>query len=182
MMKKSKIIGFLLILFSLSIPLFSFTIEKTKMRVEEKEIEKKISQKEKYFAILEIPKLNLKKELYPKNDSRNQVDISILVHEASVFPNENNKNSKIILAGHSGNGKNAYFKNLYKLKEQDRVKIYTNGYLYEYEIKEIERQEKTGELYIKEEKGHTLILITCTYQDKKTQTIYYAKLKNKAKI
>ena len=51
-----------------------------------------------------------------------------------------------------------------------------------YEIKEIETQPKTGTLALKRISDHMLTLITCTKNNKNTQTIYYADLKNKEKI
>ena len=51
---------------------------------------------------------------------------------------------------------------------------------YMYEILEIEYQPKTGTLLLKN--NYNLKLVTCTYKNKKTQTIYYANLKNMTKI
>ena len=52
----------------------------------------------------------------------------------------------------------------------------------EYEIIDIEYQNKTGILYLKEENEDMITLITCTKNDSTTQTIYYGILKNKEKI
>lgn len=170
-------ISAILIILSLLLYFNSFTIEKNieKKAKQQEEIilTEKIVQERDYFAILEIPKIAVKKELYKTNDERNDVNHNVYVHPLSKFPNNNHGN--FILAAHSGNGKNAYFKDLYKLEINDEVKIYYQNKVYTYQIEEIEYQRKTGELYIKES---NLILITCTKNNKKTQTIYYAKLKN----
>ena len=151
---------------------------------EEKQDQKIISEKlsnKTYYAILDIPKINLKKELYPLNDPQNNVNKTLYVLKESLFPKSDTK-SNIIIAGHSGNGKNAYFKNLYKLNIADLIKIYYQNILYSYQIKEIEYQNKVGTLYLKEDYSDMLTLITCTKGNKKTQTIYYAELINTEKM
>lgn len=170
MLKLNKLIGISLIVVSIIVPLSYFTLSQLKDKKEERVLVQKIANKENYFAIIEIPKLNLKKELYHKSDKKNDVNKNILVHESSEFP------KKIILASHSGNGSHAYFKNLYKLKVQDTINIYYQNKIYEYQINEIENQSKTGELYLKESNSENLVLITCTKNNNKEQTIYYSKL------
>ena len=71
------------------------------------------------FGILEIPKINLKQPIYPKDDPKNQVDKNITLLEEDVT--QNVPNPVIILASHSGNGPYAYFKNLTSLKEGDAI-------------------------------------------------------------
>lgn len=175
MFKKSKkfslLISFLLIFIGLIIPLSSFSINKVKEYQEEKILVNKINKNQNYYAIIDIPKIGFKKELYKINDPRNNVNKNILVHKNSIFP------SNIILASHSGNSSHAYFKNLFKLKIKDKVKIYYENKIYEYEINEIEEQNKTGKLYLKEDLNERLILITC-HKNNKTQVIYYSNLKS----
>lgn len=146
------------------------------LKKEENEIQDKIYQTNSYFSILEIPKISLKKELYDVSDKRNDVNQNILVHSESIFPGENK--SFVILAAHSGNGAHAYFKNLYQLERFDEIKLYYQNKIYIYEIVEIEKQAKTGTLLLKQNKKDMLLLITCTYHDSKSQTIYYAVSKN----
>lgn len=134
-------------------------------------IEEKELVKNNYFALLEIPQINLKKELYNINDKKNDVNKNIYVHPTSIFPNN------IILAGHSGNTKYSYFNNLKKLKTNDIIKIYYENKIYEYKIKRVEEQNKTGTLYLKEDKAERLILITCHLKHN-TQMIYYSYLAN----
>ena len=128
-----------------------------------------------YFAILEIESIALKRELYEINSKENNVNKNILVHKKSIFPGQ--EVSHIILAAHSGNGSNAYFKDLYKLNLKDEIKLYYDNYSWTYEIEDIEYQEKTGILYLKEENRDMITLITCTKNDSDTQTIYYGALK-----
>ena len=158
----------------LSIPLGYKGLDIAQVVINEKKVTEKLAQNN-YYAILEIPLINLKKELYPQSSSNNNVNKNVYVHPESIFPNNSNS-SNIILASHSGNGLNAYFKNLYKLQIGNKVLIYYHDNLYTYEIKEIEYQAKTGSLYLKKEYDNMLTLITCTKNNHETQTIYYASL------
>lgn len=170
--KKYKIISLLVLIVILLIPIFNSNIKEINKNKEEKLLVQKITNKEEYYAILEIPKINLKKEIYSICDKRNNVEKNILVHENSNFP------KNIILASHSGNRSNAYFKDLYKLKIKDDITIYYQNKVYKYIIEEIEEQNKTGNLYLKEDLSERIILITCTKNNNKTQMIYYGKLKS----
>ena len=177
---KFKIFTVIIIFISVALFLFSFSMNIITECIYEMNLENKIISNDTYFAILEIPKIDLKRELYDMNDNKNNVNDNILVHKNSIFP-DNNK-SNIILAGHSGNGNNAYFRYLYKLRKGDAIKLYFNNLVYEYEISEIEYQEKTGNLFLKQDFENMITLITCTYNNKKTQTIYYAFMKNNENI
>ena len=179
MIRKIKVIGLILIGLAILVPLSSFVIYKTKL-YQEQIILEELMTTEEYFAILEITKINLKKQLYPISSTNNQVDKNIFVHNMSVFPDE--EESHLILAAHSGWGRNAYFAQLYKLDIGDEVNLYYNGYLWVYAIVEIEYQEKTGILYLKEDYKQMITLITCTKDDQTKQTIYYGVLKDQQKL
>jgi len=168
-------IGVFLIIVSIVISLYTFVKFKINQNNYEVAVNNKLLNND-YYAIIEIPKINLKREIYEIKNINNNVDSNILVHKNSIFPGK--AKSNVILAAHSGNGKNAYFKNLYKLKTNDTIYLYFNSFKYEYEIQEIEYQNKTGSLYIKEGFDNMITLITCTYNNQNTQTIYYGKLKN----
>ncbi len=140
------------------------------------EINEKIENKN-YLAILEIPTINLKRELFAKDSPDNDVSRNLFITASSSFPSSNS-DSNLIIAGHSGNGSNAFFKDLYKLKLNSEIKLYYNNKTYTYLIKEIEYQAKTGTLYLKNAYPDMLTLVTCTENNNKTQTIYYAELKN----
>ena len=170
-----KIVGGLFLLLGIFFPIFAFTKEKIDIYQEEIILEEDI-ENNKYYAVLEIPKIHLKRELYQIESPENNVDENVLLHEESVLPGGSNSN--LILAAHSGYGKNAYFKDLYQLELNDVVSIYYDGKLWTYEIREIEYQEKTGVLYLKEDYPNMITLITCTKNNHDTQTIYYGVLKN----
>ena len=125
------------------------------------------------FAFLEIPKINLNQELFPLESKENDVDKNLFLVNNSVFPKENST-SNVIIAGHSGNSKISYFKNLYKLALNDELYFFYQGRKYIYKVKKIEYQDKTGTLFLKNDFLNMLTLITCTNNDNKMQTIYYA--------
>ena len=168
-LSKKKYLISLILLLGILIPLSSFSISKIEDIKENKILVQKIKNNEKYYAIIEIPKIKLQKELNEITDKKNDVNKNILVHKNSKFPDN------IILASHSGNNKHAYFKNLYKLKINDHIKIYYDNKIYEYTIQKIEEQNKTGKLYLENQLNERLILITCS-QNNKNQVIYYSKL------
>ena len=74
-----------------------------------------------YIAVLDIPKINLKRGLFPINDKNNNVDKNVEILQNSDMPNVTN--GTLALAGHSGNSRIAYFHKLYKLKENDVFSI-----------------------------------------------------------
>lgn len=177
------IIGFVLLLSSLFINLYNYLNkisinkeEKNKMNYffdSNKEIEF-IKNEEEYIAVLEIPKINLKKGIYSKDSKLNDVDRNIYLLEESTFPNEYD-NSHIILASHSGNSNISYFKNLHRLNIGDDIHFYFNGIKYMYKINNIYEVQKTGkiELLLNE---NDISLITCMDDDK--QIIYSGDLYN----
>ncbi len=173
MIKIIKIIGAFLIVGAVLLPIFHFTVEK----INEYEYKEVLAEKEEtkdYFALLEIKKIGLKREIYEKDSKENDVNKNILLHQKSILPE--NGESYIILAAHSGNGHNAYFKDLYQLEIGDEVDFYYDGKDWSYEIVDIEFQDKTGVLYLKEDFPNMIVLITCTKGDSGTQTVYYGVL------
>lgn len=132
-------------------------------------------KKPNYIAFLEIDKINLNQGLLSKNSYYNNVDYNVEILNISDFPDKVGGN--FILAGHSGTSNVAYFKNLYKLKLGDIAKVYYQSKIYTYKIVNIYNQVKDGsiDIYRKSNKT-TLTLITCTKNDKDSQTIYILEL------
>ena len=127
---------------------------------------------DKYNMIIEIPTINLKKGIYDYSNSKNNVKYNIeIITEASP----ETENGNIVLAGHSGNGKNAYFQNLSKLNNEDEIFIYYNKKKYTYKIVNIYEIEKTGYAdIIRDKSSNTLTLITCNQKDKTKQIVIVA--------
>ncbi len=128
-----------------------------------------------YIGFLEIDKINLRQGLLPKNSYYNYVDYHVQIMNLSDFPDKVGGN--FILAGHSGTSNVAFFRNLYKLKIGDVAKVYYQSKLYKYSIVNIYKQVKDGSVNIyRNNEKTTLTLITCTKDDKKSQTIYILEL------
>ena len=139
MNKILKISGLLLLFLGIALPFFTFTKYKIEKAYEVKKTEEIIARHD-YYALLEIDKIDLKKELYEIDDSKNNVNRNILLHQKSVLPGDSPK-------------------------------------IWIYEIQDIEYQDKTGVLYLKEDFKEMITLITCTKGNKNKQTIYYGALK-----
>ena len=100
--------------------------EDTTPEVPEEKVETEKPQPTKtkidYFAVIKIPKIGLEKGLANKGSYYNNVNRNILVVKESDMPDKDKGN--VILAGHSGSGRTAYFKNLHKLERDDEVNIF----------------------------------------------------------
>ena len=138
--------------------------------------EKKEKTKINYYAVLEIPKINLKKGLYDKNSYRNNVNRNIYILKESIFPNEQ-EISNIYLASHSGNSKVSYFRNLYKVNIGDDIYLFFNGNKYVYEITNKYEIDKKGVLHINKTDKSNITLITCKSGSNK-QYVFNAELKH----
>ena len=130
---------------------------------------------ESYIGYLEIPKIKFKRGFYNINSSLNTVEANIEVIKGSEMPDVTNGN--LIIAGHSGTGWKAFFKDLYKLEVGDEAIVTYAGVNYKYKITNIYKEKNTGTISIKRNYDKTtLTLITCTKDDSSTQTIYIAEL------
>ena len=131
-----------------------------------------------YIGYLSIPNINLRKGFTEKDSKYNTVNKNIQILSASDYPDKENGN--VIIAAHSGNSSVSYFNKLYLLNIGDYIFIEYNGIKYTYKIVNIYSIEKTGKAEITRNKNiSTLTLITCTKDNKKTQTIYISELINK---
>lgn len=144
------------------------------------EIKEEVKQPEtyNYIGVLEIPKINFKRGFLKINDRNNNVNKNIQVLENSAMPNVDN--GLLVIAGHSGSGRVAFFKNLYKLKVKDEVFIYYENIKYVYEILTIYDESKDGTIAIDKKSDETiLVLTTCSQTDDKKQLVIIAKQVNK---
>lgn len=113
-----------------------------------------------FVAVLEIPIIRFKRGLYEQNSPESIIDKNIIFLDVSDMPDKDN--SRVIIVGHSGDAYNSYFKNLYKLKQKDKINLYYNNIKYIYEIKDIYEIIKNGSLALEPNKGNkTLTLVTC---------------------
>lgn len=126
-----------------------------------------------YIGTLEIPKIKVKKGFVNPSSKYNDINYNVTIIETSVYPDV--EKGAFILAAHSGSGPLAYFKDLYKLDVGDKAYVSYKGVKYTYKIVKIYKQKKQGYVTIyRDPDKTTLVLITCTKGDKKSQTIYIA--------
>lgn len=128
--------------------------------IEEVKKEKKSSEIQlEYKAILEIPKIKLKKGVVEATKNFNSINYAISIDRTSNYPNEM---GNFILYAHSGNSKKSYFKNLNKLNVNDEVFVYYEGVKYNYQIIDKYEIEKIGKMAINRYKDRRLItMVTC---------------------
>lgn len=139
------------------------------------EFVEKNKEYEEYLGIVDIPKINLYRGFYNKNSSLNNVKFNLYVLKESNYPDVENGN--LIIAGHSGNYNNSYFKDLYLLENGDTIIIHYNNSKYVYKITRIYTEVKDGDVRIfRNNNKTTLTLITCTKDDSNHQTIYISEL------
>lgn len=124
-----------------------------------------------YIAVLEIPKIGLRKGLFFPNSKNNNVSKNIAILKPIQMPSE--KNSTFILASHSGTSDVSYFNDLYKLRYKDKVYVYYNNVKYKYMINDYYEEKKTGSIIIKSNSNiKTIVLTTCKPISFNKQLVY----------
>lgn len=126
--------------------------------------------KDEYLAYLIIPKISMNLGFYNLNDERNTVDKNIELLSSST-------SKMLLLAGHSGRGKYAYFNDLAKLKINDEIIIKYQNQEYIYVIKNINRQLKSGQIKVSNRDDYMVVLTTCDQVKKGYQLTIEAILK-----
>lgn len=158
-------------------------IEEIKVDIDREENKEQPKQEEKktsnynYIGVLEIPKINIKRGFLNIKDKGNNVNKNLQVIKGSDMPNV--KNGNLIIAAHSGNSYISYFKNLYKLSNDDVAYVYFNNIKYTYKVAGKYDAEKNGKVTIhRDNKKNTLTLITCSQTDKTKQIVYILELES----
>jgi len=127
-----------------------------------------------YTAVLEIPKINLKRGVVDSTNNFSSINYAISVDKHSNYPNEQ---GNFILYAHSGNSSIAYFKDLNKVNIDDSVYVYFNGIKYHYIIYKKYDIEKTGKTSVINSSNNKYItLITCNQNRKGYQTILIGRI------
>ena len=153
-----------------------YSVNTTEVTTDEEETKTQNYQDiESYIGYLEIPKIKFRRGFYNIDSNLNTVEANIEIIKGSEMPDVTNGN--LIIAGHSGTGWKAFFKDLYKLEVGDEAIVTYAGVNYKYKITNIYKEKNTGTVSIKRNYDKTtLTLITCTKDDSSTQTIYIAEL------
>lgn len=129
----------------------------------------------KYFGVLEIPKIGLKRGFYNVGHRYNNIEYNVTMVSGSQLPDVPNGN--LILMAHSGDAYISYFAYLYRLGIGDSAYITINGRKYQYNVVNIYEVQKNGIVRIKRNTNKTtLTMITCTKNNDYTQTVYIAEL------
>lgn len=113
-----------------------------------------------YLGYIDIPKINLKKNLFKINSKKNNIEYNVEVLKESIFPDKDN--SIIFLAAHSGDGNNAYFNDLKLLNNGDIVIISYNNIVYKYTIIEKKEVIKNGYITGNRKSNNEIVLTTCS--------------------
>ena len=157
--------------------------EVIKVDIDDEDTQEQLKREEKkapnynYIGVLEIPKINIKRGFLNINDKGNNVNKNLQVIKGSDMPDV--KNGNLIIAAHSGNSYISYFKNLYKLSNDDVAYVYFNNIKYTYKVAGKYDVEKTGKVVIhRDNKKNTLTLITCSQTDKSKQIVYILELES----
>ena len=157
--------------------------EVIKVDIDDEDTQEQPKQEEKkapnynYIGVLEIPKINIKRGFLNIKDKGNNVNKNLQVIKGSDMPNV--KNGNLIIAAHSGNSYISYFKNLYKLSNDDVAYVYFNNIKYTYKVAGKYDAEKNGKVTIhRDNKKNTLTLITCSQTDKTKQIVYILELES----
>ena len=153
------IIGFFLIIVGFILILFDLHLNHKKNIEEEKYIESFFDNKQ-VLDNNNVQEVNNDNNKSHSEINNNYINKNIEILEPSSMPNIEKGN--LILAGHSGIGRIAYFKNLYKLNVGDIANIYYNRTKYIYQISKIYSIKKDGTAYIDKNKDKTVLtMITC---------------------
>jgi len=127
-----------------------------------------------YTAILEIPKINLKRGVVDSTKNFKSINYAISVDKNSNYPNEL---GNFILYAHSGNSYISYFRKLNQVDINDEVYVYYNGVKNHYVIENKYDIEKTGKAKVINLKDNKYItLITCNQDRKGYQIVVEGKL------
>lgn len=147
----------------------------TTVAVEKTTTTKKVDARDAYIGYLEVPDVKIKRGFVSPDSKYNSVGYNVMVIDGSKMPDE--KNGNLILAAHRGNSSVSFFDKLYKLKRRAKATITYEGKTYTYELTNTYEESKDGSLTIKRNANvNTLTLITCTRNNKKTQTIFIFEL------
>ena len=129
----------------------------------------------KYYGVLEIPRIGLKRGFYNVDSKYNDIEYNVAMVRGSKMPDVDKGN--LILMAHSGDAYISYFAYLYKLSIGDYAYVTYNGNQYKYQIVNIYDVPKNGTVSIvRNYDKTTLTLITCTKDNDYSQTVYIAEL------
>ena len=127
---------------------------------------KKVIIEDQPIMKLEIPKLELNLNIYEKNSKSNNIDKNIIIMDESDYPDK--EGGIVIIGGHSGVGRIAYFKKLNTLEIGDSIILTYHNIDYKYEVVDYYLDNKDGSITINYngDNKDRLFLYTCNPNDK----------------
>lgn len=167
----------------MDVPVDDIDIVHDEPKVEENEVQSEDTNRNnnytvdysKYFGVLEIPKIGLKRGFYNIGSRYNNIKYNVSMVEGSTMPDIPNGN--LILMAHSGDSYISYFAYLYRLNIGDSVFVTYGGAKYQFSIVNIYEVPKTGIVRIVRNQERTsLTMITCTKDNDAAQTVYISEL------
>ena len=129
----------------------------------------------KYYGVIEIPRIELKRGFYNTDSPYNTIEKNVTMVQGSTMPDVDKGN--LILMAHSGNTYLGFFAYLYQLQIGNDAYITYNRKDYHYKLVNIYNVPKDGRVKIvRDYSKTTLTLITCTKDDLSSQTVYIFEL------
>lgn len=154
------------------------SIEKEDTKQEEPIKEEQPKEEDNYLLVLEIPKISLKRGVYPKESYLNSIEYNVAIMKESTLPTTENGN--VVLAAHNGTARISYFNQLHRITLNDKAYIYYEGVKYTYVVANIYDVAKDGDVEVKRDKNkNTLTLITCKKDTDDRQLIIILYLEKK---
>lgn len=134
--------------------------------------------KQELLLILEIPKINLKRGIYPLHSEENTIEKNVAIMKESSLPTDLNGN--VVLEAHNGTASISYFNQLNKLNIDDQAYIYYQGTKYIYTVDKIYDVKKDGDVEVNRNTNkNTLTLITCKKNTNDRQLVIILYLSSK---
>ena len=134
--------------------------------------------KQKPLFVLEIPKIGLKRCVYPLHSEENTIEKNVTIMKESSLPTDLNGN--VVLEAHSGTSTISYFNQLHKLIINDYVYIYYQGTKYIYTVNKKYDVKKDGAVEVSRNTNkNTLTLITCKKDTNDRQLVIILYLSSK---
>lgn len=149
-------------------------VEEPDIEEAKKEEKSKTSYQINYKAVLEIPKINLKRVVVDSTKGFKSINYAISVDKNSNYPDSM---GNFILYAHSGSASNSYFRKLDNLEIDDSVYVYYQGIKYQYRINDKYNITKTGKAkVISSNSNRYITLITCNPNKDGYQIVLVGKL------
>lgn len=128
-----------------------------------------------YIGYLEVPDVGIKRGFVSLDSKYNSISYNIMLVKGSTMPDK--KNGNLIFAAHRGSSSVSFFDKLYKLTDGAHAYVTYKGKVYDYQLKAKYYEKKDGILTIRRNADvSSLTLITCTRNDKTTQTVFVFEL------